>query len=121
VTAITCIDGRMHAPVVGWLKARFGVDHVDLVTEPAPERELTQGWITSVDLKAKVAISARAHGSEVVALAGHFDCARNPASREEQWEQIRRGVQAIRGWHLAPTTLGLWVSERWTVEVVVEP
>ena len=38
VTAINCFDGRSHRPVLNWLKASFGAEFVDHITEPAQTR-----------------------------------------------------------------------------------
>jgi hypothetical protein len=122
-TAINCIDGRVQEAVIAWMKGRFGLNYVDLITEPGPDRELAQGWLKGIDLKAKAALSAQAHGSRVIAIAGHFDCARNPVSRDDHWTQIRRSVAVIRDWRLFPTIAGLWINDHWQIEVVdlIEP
>ena len=35
-TAINCMDGRVQLPVIYYLKERFGVPYVDVITEPGP-------------------------------------------------------------------------------------
>jgi hypothetical protein len=118
-TAINCIDGRVQEPVTRWLKETYLLDYVDMVTEPGPDAALASGSAEAVEaLRAKVAVSLTAHGSNVVAIAGHHDCAGNLVSREEHLEQIRRAMQAIRLWGFATTVAGLWVDEAWSVEVV---
>ncbi len=117
-TAINCIDGRIQAAVTTWIQQTYGVDYVDLITEPAPDRELAQGWVKGVDLRLKAEISARAHGSTLVSIAAHHDCARNPVSRDEHVDQVIKAIQTIRSWHLFHTILGLWVNERWEVELI---
>ncbi|MEX2621008.1 MAG: carbonic anhydrase [Egibacteraceae bacterium] len=42
-TAITCIHGRVHAPVTEWIRQRFGVDHVDLITAPGADAVCAYG------------------------------------------------------------------------------
>jgi len=37
-TAITCIDGRVHPPLVAWMQSLFSVAYVDLITEPGPDQ-----------------------------------------------------------------------------------
>ena len=37
-TAINCIDGRTHLPVIDYMRGQFGVDFVDMVTEPGPNK-----------------------------------------------------------------------------------
>lgn len=117
-TAIMCIDGRIQAPVAEWLKRAYALDHVDVVTQPGADREVAQGWATVLDLKTKTEISARAHHARVIAIAGHHDCAANPATPEEHQRFITRAVEVIHGWHLFPTVLGLWVNAQWEVELI---
>jgi hypothetical protein len=118
-TAINCMDGRVQLPVTAWMKETFKLDYVDKITEPGADKLVALGETHQVEpIKAKVQISCRAHGSTVVALAGHDDCAGNPCSKEEHLSQIRRGAQVIRSWGLPVTIVGLWVNDRWQVEPV---
>jgi hypothetical protein len=117
-TAITCIDGRIQAPVAVWLKREHALDYVDIISEPGADREVALGWMKVLDLKAKAALSANAHASRVIAVVGHHDCAANPVSVEEHQRLITRAVEVIHGWRLFATTLGLWVNARWEVELV---
>lgn len=36
--AINCMDGRTQVPVIEFLKNKYGVDYVDMITEPDPTR-----------------------------------------------------------------------------------
>lgn len=118
-TAIDCIDGRTQLPVAEWLKRTYHIDYVDMITEPGPDRVLTKGRIEEVEsIKSKVLISAKAHGSHLVAIAGHHDCAGNPVSKEEHFEQIKDAVKIIRSWNLDASVIGIWVNDKWEVEVV---
>jgi len=40
--AINCMDGRTQIPVIDYVKRRFRVDHVDMITEPRPIRILAE-------------------------------------------------------------------------------
>ena len=35
-SAINCMDGRVRLPVISYLRERFGVQHVDVITEAGP-------------------------------------------------------------------------------------
>ena len=65
-----------------------------------------------------MAISVEAHGSKVVAVAGHHDCAGNPVTEEEHRRHILRAVETVRSWGFPVTIVGLWVNSNWQVEVV---
>jgi hypothetical protein len=121
VTAINCIDGRVQRPVSDWMKMMFLARYVDTITEPGPDKVLTQGPRESVEsIRRNVALSANAHGSRAVAIAGHHDCAANPVSKEEHLRLIRKAVEVVASWGLPVRVVGLWVNEWWWVELVGE-
>ncbi len=119
--AINCIDGRTQHAVIEWMVQHAGAKYVDLITEPGPEKMLTQGMFTQIeDLKRKVKVSVEAHHSQVVALAAHHDCAGNPVSDDEHKAQVQKGAQVIAGWGLGVRVVGLWVNDQWQVERVCD-
>jgi carbonic anhydrase len=82
-TAITCIDGRVQQPVADWMKLHMNVEYVDLVTEPGPDKVISEGSTYVVDeIVRKAKFSVQHHASPVVALCGHHDCAANHATRK---------------------------------------
>lgn len=118
-TAINCIDGRVQGPVIEWLKGHLGVDYIDKVTEPGPDKALTQGPSEVVaKIRQMVQVSITAHGSRAIAITGHHDCAANPVSREEHLWQIQACIGVIASWGFPARILGLWVNEWWKVEHV---
>jgi len=120
-TAINCMDGRCQEPVTNWLKATFGVDFVDAITEPGADKALTEGSSTQVEsVRSRVLVSVNGHGSKHVAIVGHHDCAGNPVSKEKHLEMTRQAVQNVIAWKLPVRVVGLWVDENWQVEVVVD-
>ena len=120
-TAITCIDGRVQRPVTDWVKLHMNVDHVDLITEPGPDKVFANGPPAVVqDVMRKVSFSVRHHFSNVVILSGHDTCAANAVSKEEHVEQIMEGVERILDFQLKVRVLGLWVSEWGSVDLVYD-
>ncbi|MHC4063507.1 MAG: carbonic anhydrase [Planctomycetota bacterium] len=120
-TAVNCMDGRVQEPVSRWMRERFGVDYVDTVTEPGPDGVLAFGRTSDIEsIKKAVTISVTAHRSVAVAVVGHHDCSGNPVSKEVHQDQIRHAVDIIRSWLLPVPVLGLWVNDKWAVEVVRE-
>jgi carbonic anhydrase len=118
-TAITCIDGRVQRPVTDWVRWHTNVHHVDLITEPGPDKVLSSGSQDLIDnVMRRVLFSVRNHFSPVVALSGHHDCAANDTSREEHIEQILEGVNVILSYKMNVRVLGLWVSEWDSVELL---
>ena len=118
-TVIDCIDGRAQRPVANWAHLNLHVNYVDVVTEPGPDKALTQGTPAQLAaIKAKVAVSINAHHSSVIILAAHHDCAGNPISEAEHKQQIAQGTQHIASWGLGVRVIGLWVNSEWGIELV---
>ena len=119
-TVINCMDGRVQLPVIEWVKQKHKVDYVDSITEPGPVRILAEGkdLIAIESMRRRVHISVSKHGSTVVTLVAHDDCAGNPVSKETQLHQIPAALRTIRSWGYGVTVQALWVDEHWTVHEV---
>jgi carbonic anhydrase len=118
-TAINCIDGRVQCPVKHWMKENLGIEYVDMVTEPGPDEVMAEGSLMLREaIRRKVMISVNAHKSTVVAVVGHHDCAGNPLAKEDHLRQVRKGADTVRTWNVPVRVLGLWVNDKWEVEVV---
>jgi carbonic anhydrase len=118
-TALNCMDGRVQEPVIKFLKETYKVDFVDMITEPGIDRVLVEGDEKILEkIKNKIEISIKKHGSKVVAIVGHTDCAGNSVERKEHLRQIRKGKEILKSMNIKAEILGLWVNENWEVEVV---
>lgn len=118
-TALNCIDGRTQIPVIKWMRENFGVDYVDLITQPGMDKVLSQGgWYEIERLRQNVIISINAHNSNVVAVVGHYDCAANPVNDYEHFRDIIASTNTVKSWGLPVTVVGLWVDELFRVHVV---
>ena len=116
-TAINCMDGRVQMPVIEWMKKAYGVDYIDMVTEPGPNKILAEGKdkATLESIKNRVGISINKHGSEIIAIVGHYDCAGNPAEKDKQNESTLSAIEAVKLWNFRAEVIGLWVDENWEV------
>ena len=118
-TAITCIDGRVQQPISDWMRLHTNVHYVDLITEPGPDKALSEGPVHVIDeIVRKVSFSILHHSSNVVALTGHHDCAANDADKEEHIEQILEGIRVLLSYQIKARVLGLWLNEWNSVELV---
>ncbi|GAA0286951.1 hypothetical protein GGQ92_000897 [Gracilibacillus halotolerans] len=119
VTAINCMDGRVQEPVIKWLKETYKADYVDMITEAGPNKILLYGPNETIEaIKEKLKISYEKHGSKVLAIAGHYDCAGYPVSREKKIGKIKHSIELIQTWGLEMEIVGLYINENWEVEVV---
>ncbi len=118
-TAISCIDGRVQLPVLNWIKKNYSIDFVDTVTEPGLDKALSEKNIDKItQIKAKVLISINAHGSRLIVVSGHHDCAANPASKKIHLKQIRKSINIVISWKLSANVIGLWVNDQWKIEQI---
>ncbi len=119
-TAINCMDGRTQIPVIEYLKSAYGVDYVDLVTEPGPNKVLAENRDAVIieSIKRRVKISVECHNSKIIAVVGHHDCAGNPADRDTQVAHILSAIGVVKAWGLNVQVVGLWVDESWRINPV---
>jgi hypothetical protein len=119
VTALNCIDGRVQEPVIRFLRERYKIDFVDMITEPGMDKILAKGEKSFLnELKNKIEISIKKHHSRLIAIVGHADCAANPAKDKEHFSQIKKGKEIIKSMCFNVEILGLWVNEKWDVKVL---
>ncbi len=116
-TSVACMDGRIQIPLTNWIKERYSVDFVDTITEPGIDKIISGN--TDLDsIKSKINISINAHGSELIVVSGHYDCAGNPVSDEDHITQIKKSVKVISSSNPNVTVVGVWVDDNWAVNVI---
>jgi len=117
VTAVNCMDGRVQQPVINFLKGKYGADYVDMITAPGPNRILGAGKNKrkKTAIRKCVEISVKKHGSELVAVFGHYDCAGNPAGEKLQRRHLKSALKTIRSWKLGAVLKAFWIDRNWQV------
>jgi hypothetical protein len=121
VTAVNCMDGRVQDAVNQWLKNKYQADYVDVITEPGPDGILSRNADQAVtaNIKKRLDISLSKHGSKVIALVAHDDCAGNPVSREEHKKDLLAGRETLKKMSLDAEIILLYVRNDWqTVEEI---
>jgi len=119
--AINCMDGRVQDAVKNYIKTNYRVDWVDQITEPGPIKILAEGINKQVieNIKKRVDVSVNHHGSKVVAIVGHYDCAGNPVGKEEQIKQLHESQKVVEDFGFTAEIILLYVEGDWqTVEKV---
>jgi len=117
VTAINCMDGRVQSPVIEYLRANYRAEYVDMVTEPGPNKIIAEGKdiVTLASIRKRVGVSITNHGSTVVAIVGHHDCAGNPVNKKIQLKHITAAIKVVKSWDFDVKIVGLWVDDNWEV------
>lgn len=120
ITAINCIDGRTIIPLIEWIKKNIKIDYIDLITEPGPDKILAEEKETAKieDIKRKVRISITRHNSNVIVIAGHYDCAANPVDEETHIKQIKKATDNLRLYFSELHIIGLWIDKNWKVNKI---
>lgn len=121
--AVNCMDGRVQDAVKNYMQENYGVDYIDVVTEPGPNKILAEktNAVIIQNIEKRVGISVNHHGSKVVVIVGHFGCAGNPAKKEDQIEHLKRARKTIESFKLDVEIILLWVNGDWKTVEKIEP
>ena len=114
-TSICCIDGRVQAPLAEWTRARSGAAHVDTVTEPGVDKFMSEDAAIAEAVRKKASISVDAHGSPLIVISGHYDCAANPVPDDVHMRQVAECVKVAKSWNTGAEIVGVWVGADWKV------
>jgi hypothetical protein len=69
-------------------------------------------------IRKAVSISTERHGSRIIAVVGHYDCAGNPVTREHHYMHIRMAMSEVSSWNLHAQIIGLYVNDKQEIEEV---
>jgi hypothetical protein len=119
-TAINCIDGRRQEVVIDYIKQDYNIDGVDMVTFPGADGLFSNGDPSEeiALIRRAVSISIEKHGSRIIAVVGHYDCAGNPGDREHHHMHIRTAMREVSSWNLHAEIIGLYVNDKREIEEV---
>lgn len=96
-TTLSCIDGRAIIAAHDWMREHCDVQYIDSLTEPGMD-----GWLGNMSpeqrmwLKHKIEISTMGHGSRIITVVGHDECAGNPVSPEKHHVEVKQGVSLVQ-------------------------
>lgn len=112
------MDGRIQEPLLRYIRDRYGVEFVDTITEPGPCAILAgdRGNPLARSISNRIDISLDRHGSRLICISGHHDCAGNPVPRSVQEQQIRESADILRKQYPQSRVVMLWINEEWQVE-----
>jgi len=111
-TSIHCMDGRIQEPIIKYLKQNYNIAYVDTITEPGPCKILAENKdkISVNSIIARIKISINRHGSKLIAISGHYDCAGNPRDEKIQKKQIRESIKHLKNNYPEIKIIGLWID-----------
>ena len=119
-TVINCMDGRVQLPVINYLKERFNAEYVDSITAAGPNKLLSESKNSEglETILKHLEISIEKHHSEGIAITGHYDCAGNPAEKEEQIRHIKQSIKFLLDLYPDNSIIGLWIDSSWQVQEI---
>lgn len=115
---LNCIDGRIQLPVIQWIKDNYGMDYVDMVTEPGIDGLLSDEANSIDGINRKIGISIEKNDASIIFIAAHHDCRGNPVSEAEHKEQVLLSRDRLKKVFLGVEVEGLWVNSEWNVELL---
>jgi hypothetical protein len=119
-TAINCIDGRTQEPVINFMKKKYDIDGVDMVTFPGADGifSVRENLDKIEIIRRSVSISIEKHHSRIIAVVGHFDCAGNPGDKEHHYAHIRKALHEVSSWNFDAQIAGYYVNDKLHIEEV---
>ena len=118
-TAINCMDGRIQETVANYIRKKYNVLFVDMITSAGPVKILSNKKTDNLGpIISCIDISLKKHKSKGIAIVAHYDCAGNPISDEEQKQLLQKAVTFLKNRYINFSVCGLWVDKNWKVEKI---
>jgi len=118
-TAINCMDGRIQESVASYIKKKYNVLFVDMITDAGPVRILSNKKTSNLEsIISCIDISLKKHKSKGIAIVAHHDCAGNPIPNEEQKKLLQKAVTFLIDKYVNVSVCGLWVNRNKEVEEI---
>jgi len=109
---INCIDGRVQRVVTDYLRKRWNVEYVDVITEVAPERVLAERTDSQIvaRLRSQVLSSLKQQQSPRLAVAAHSDCESNRVPEDVQRQHLEAAVTWLAAEFTQAEIIGVWID-----------
>jgi len=65
----------------------------------------------------RIKISINKHGSKLIAISGHHDCAGNPCDEKTQKQQIKESIEYLKNHYPKIKIIGLWIDNEWKINI----
>jgi len=113
------MDGRIQESVTNYIKKKYNVLFVDMITGAGPVKILSNGEIEELEsIISCIDLSLEKHKSKGIAIVAHYDCAGNPIPDEEQKKLLQKAISFLTSKYINVSVCGLWVDKNKKVEMV---
>ena len=118
-TAINCMDGRIQESVANYIKKKYNVLFVDMITGSGPVKILSNKDTENLEsIILCIDISLKKHKSKGIAIVAHYNCAGNPIADKEQKKLLKKAVIFLAKKYSNVSVCGLWVDKNKKVEKI---
>ena len=107
---------RIQDPITKYFKENHHIAYVDVITEPDLLHNNDRISVNSIIKRNKKSI--KKHGSKLIAISGHHDCAGNPCDEEIQKQQIIKSIKYLKNIYSELKIIGLWIDNEWGIKGV---
>ncbi len=115
------MDGRTQLPAINWIKDNYGIDWVDMITEPGMDGLLAEKPMEELsDIIRKVDISIKVHDTKEIFIVAHHDCIGNPVDEKKHEQHVQKAVEKLKKLKPDMKIIGLWVDHKFTVKKIPE-
>ena len=115
-TCLNCMDGRVQLPVLNWIRKKYSIDFVDVITAAGMDGVLASRDNIDEILRS-INTSININKSNRVFIVGHYDCRGNSVDEKTHNEHIAMAIKRLKEYWPKLEIVGLWVNNRWQVEV----
>jgi len=116
-TCLNCMDGRVQLPVINWIRENYKIDNVDVITEAGMDGVLANERYIGEIIRS-IEVSFNINKSKHLFIVGHHDCRGNAVDERTHRREILEAVERIKTYWPDRKVDGLWVNDKWQVEVV---
>ena len=114
------MDGRIQESVANYIKKKYNVLFVDMITGSGPVKILSNKDTENLEsIILCIDISLKKHKSKGIAIVAHYDCAGNPIADEEQKKLLQKAVIFLENKYINVSVCGLWVDKDRKVENIL--
>jgi carbonic anhydrase len=117
--SIHCMDGRIHEPVISFIKDNYSIKYIDFIVEAGINAILADATdkIMVDSIVKRVQTSIDVHSISKVFVSGHFDCQANRVGKDEHITQVNKAIDRLQKIYPQIEFIGLWINENWQAEL----
>jgi len=112
-TMVGCFDGRIQIPALSFLHELWHSDWVDVVSETAPEKILSENKDRDAisHLHQNIKASLDTQGEQRIAVVAHSTCDSNAVPDDQKKEMLRATTLILQKRYPEASVIGIWIDK----------